>query len=383
VDNKLKKVFDPTKTYAVALGGGGAKGGYEVGVWRSLEEEGLKYNAVSGTSVGALNGALMTMRDINAAQKLWSDIRYSDVMDVDDAYMKKLYSGEVRVNEVRPLLRRVFGVVREGGFDVTPLRNLMRKNIDTQKLKASDVAFYVMTYSITDKKGVEVDVRALPEDEICDMLLASAYFPAFKNEPLAGGKRFTDGGVVDELPINSLIKHGYKDIIAVRLKGSLGIERRVRVPKDTSVTYIQPMRKLGNTLNFSSEQSRYNIRLGYFDAKRFAYGLAGEYYYIDRTMTEREAYNELCDILSNYIALIGADISLRSLHESVIPRMAKEYGAEGDYSCVLLKYLESAGESLAIPEFRIITDRQLLDEVKAAAAKGGADIIPKAVSRLG
>ena len=281
----MKKVFDQSKTYAIALSGGGAKGGYEAGVWRSLEEEGLKYNAVSGTSVGALNGALMATHDLEECEKLWREIRYSNVMDVDDNEMGRIYSGEIRPKEVRPLIRKFIQVVRSGGFDVTPLRNLMRSHIDPHRIKTSNVAFYATTYSLTDKKAVEIDVRALPEEEICDMLLASAYFPAFKNEPLVGGKRYTDGGVVDRLPVEPLIKHGYTDIIAVRLTGGLGHEKHVRVPKGTTVSYIEPTRKLGNTLNFSQEQSAYNYKLGYYDAKRFAYGLLGEYYYIDRTLT--------------------------------------------------------------------------------------------------
>ena len=377
----MNKRFDPSKTYALALGGGGAKGGYEVGVWRSLTEEGLKYNAVSGTSVGALNGALMAMRDIDECEKLWNDIRYSQVIDVDDDEMERIYSGDIKPKEFRPLLRKVINVVRSGGFDVTPLRNLMKEHIDPAKIKSSDVAFYAMTYSLTDKKAVEIDVRTLPEEEICDMLLASAYFPAFKNEPLVGGKRYTDGGVVDRLPVEPLIKHGYTDIIAVRLTGGLGHEKHVRVPKGTTVSYIEPTRKLGNTLNFSQEQSAYNYKLGYYDAKRFAYGLLGEYYYIDRTLTEQQAYDELMSIIRGYMKLLGTEAPLRTLHEGLLPRISKEYGATGDYHDVLIHYLEYAGMRLELPEFRIVTDAQLLEEVRAASAEKG-EIIPKAFNKL-
>ena len=82
--------LDTSKTYAIALEGGGAKGAYQVGAWRALEDAGIRYNAVSGTSVGALNGAMMAMRDLPNAEKLWKDIRFSQVMNVDDETMDRI-----------------------------------------------------------------------------------------------------------------------------------------------------------------------------------------------------------------------------------------------------------------------------------------------------
>ena len=43
----------------LVLEGGGAKGAYEIGACKALEEIGINITAVTGTSVGALNGALL------------------------------------------------------------------------------------------------------------------------------------------------------------------------------------------------------------------------------------------------------------------------------------------------------------------------------------
>lgn len=360
----MQKELDFTKTYAVALSGGGAKGGYEVGAWKALDEEGLKYNAVSGTSVGALNGALMSMHALDEGIRLWSNITYSQVMDVNDETMGKVFRRDLAAKEIRPLLFKAIKIVQDGGFDVTPLRNLLREYIDPAAVKNSDVDLYIVTFSLTDKKEVNVTVKELPDDEICDMLLASAYFPAFKNEPLAGGKRFTDGGVTDRLPITPLLEHGHTDIIAIRLHDGLGHEKRVRPSDNVSITYIEPTRKLGNTLNFSAEQSRLNMRLGYYDAKRVIYGLEGSRYYLERTLTEYEAYAELMRFIDPYVKTHEPDVSLRAIHETVIPKLAKEHGATGDYYDILIKYVEHTAEALDIPEFRIIKDVDLIKEVK-------------------
>ena len=53
--------LDRNKTYGLALEGGGAKGAYQIGAWKALREAGIRFSAVSGTSVGALNGAMIVM----------------------------------------------------------------------------------------------------------------------------------------------------------------------------------------------------------------------------------------------------------------------------------------------------------------------------------
>ena len=87
----MKLRLDTSKTYAIALEGGGAKGAYEVGVWRALDEVDVRFDAVAGTSVGALNGAMMVMGELEQALRLWENIRFSQVFDADDEQLKKLY----------------------------------------------------------------------------------------------------------------------------------------------------------------------------------------------------------------------------------------------------------------------------------------------------
>ena len=41
------------KEYGIVLEGGGARGAYQIGVWKALREAGMKIKGVAGTSVGA------------------------------------------------------------------------------------------------------------------------------------------------------------------------------------------------------------------------------------------------------------------------------------------------------------------------------------------
>ena len=360
----MKLQLDNTKTYAIALEGGGAKGAYEVGVWQALEEAGIKYNAVSGTSVGALNGAMMVMRDMEGAVKAWKDIRLSDVIDLEgdqEENLHKVLNGELDLSDIHELIPQALDIIRNRGLDVAPLRAWVHEVADEKKIKASDVEFFVSTVSLTDRKGLEIKVNDLPEEEICDMLLASAYHPSFRLEKL-GGKYYADGGFVDTLPLHVLVEHGYKDIIAVRIPGH-GVERRFRMPEDVNVTLISTNSDLGGVLNFDAEQSRRNMLIGYLDAKRVLYGLYGHQYYIDRSMTDREALRLLLDRADE-----GSN--LRRVCERELPRIARRLDVNGgDYYELFIAVLEREAEALAIGHQYILTDRELLEQVETAKGK--------------
>lgn len=349
--------LDRNKTYGLALEGGGAKGAYQIGAWKALREAGIRFSAVSGTSVGALNGAMIVMDDLEKAENVWNNIHFSQVMDVDDEEMRKLMNRDIPLSELKSTLRSVADIVRNRGFDVTPLRKWVAEVVDADKICHSDIDFFIVTYSLSDHQELELKASDLDEDELCDMLLASAYLPAFRLEKL-GGKYYADGGVQDVVPIHALVENGCKDIIALRIFG-FGIEKRFRIPDDVHVTTIGPTADLGNILNFDAEQSRQNMRLGYFDAQRVLYGLYGSTYYIDRTMSEDAARQQLLEYIG------PDDGSLRTFHEKTLPQIAKALKCEGDYYDLLIAVLEHDAQALGIESTRIVTDMELLETILA------------------
>lgn len=350
--------IDNSKTYAIALEGGGAKGGYEIGVWQALDEAGIKYNAVSGTSVGALNGGLMAMRDLPRAIDAWNNMKLGKVIELDEEQEENLsraFNGDIGFDDVQRLIPEALEIIKNRGLDVAPLRAWVREVVDARAIKESDVELYIATVSITDRKALEVKVNDLPEDQICDMLLASAYHPTFKLEKL-GGKFYTDGGFVDTLPLHALVTNGYKDIIAVRIPG-IGHNRRFKMPDDVNVTYIATNADLGGVLNFDAEQSRRDMAIGYLDAKRVLYGLYGKHYYIERSMTDREALNMLLDSLET-------GVNLRQFCERDLPRVARHLDAEGDYYELLIAVLEDAAAKQDIDSMRIYKDTELVSRLE-------------------
>lgn len=359
--------LDPTITYAIALEGGGAKGAYEIGVWKALREAGIKFDAVAGTSVGALNGAMYAIGDFDKAVECWSNIQLNQVMKLepgDEETMAPLLKGEFSLRDIRSLqdvsdlLKKAFDVVRSGGLDTAPLRSWIAEVIDPEALKNSPVQLYVTTINITDREAQEVHIQEVPVDEIHNMLLASAYHPTFKQEKL-GGKNYADGGFFDSLPLHALTETGHRQIIAVHMPG-MGIERRYKVPEDTVIIDIETNADLGGVLNFTSEQALRDMKIGYYDALRTLYGLIGETYYIDPMLTEQEAL----DLLLAQPDMRALSGNLAHFLEEDLPEMAKKAGTKAqNYNEYLRVYLEQRAAEKGLEVYHVYTAKEMLDKL--------------------
>lgn len=65
----------------LVLGGGGAKGAYQIGCWQALRESGIdRFGALAGTSVGALNAVLVAQDDFDRAVRIWHDMGFGRVL---------------------------------------------------------------------------------------------------------------------------------------------------------------------------------------------------------------------------------------------------------------------------------------------------------------
>lgn len=372
----MKLTLDLSKEYGIVLEGGGAKGAYQVGAWKALKEAGIRIRGIAGSSVGALNGAMMCMDDLEKAEEIWKNMEYSRVMEVSDETMKALKRKDFKSLNLQEILTSGFQFIKDGGFNAAPLRKLIDEVVgDEMRIRLSDREFYAMTYSVSDHKGLAVDLRSGEEGTVKDMLLASAYFLAFKNEKL-GGKRYRDGGGFNNVPINVLIDKGYEDIIAIRIYGwGFDRERVTAIPEGVTVYHIAPRQDLGGILDFDGKQCRKNMKLGYYDAKRFLYGLSGRIYYIDAPDSEPYYFHKLMSELALFrlyardlksLEGLQEGLDYREYTEKLFPEMALRLKLrEGwDYKDFYLALLEELAKGLRVNRFHIYTVDSLLGKIK-------------------
>ena len=244
----------------LVLSGGGAKGAYEVGVYKALKKLHKKINVVTGTSIGAINAMFVTQNDLKGALKLWKNISFKTIYDeeaftlLEDEKLSKIY------------MQYAKNFINEGGLDVQKMKNIFDKYFKPNKFFKSNINYGLITYNFTKNKPVLKAKNDLNKTNVKDYVIASAScYPAFKPYLIAN-EMYIDGGYYDNLPINLAIDMGATEIIAVDLR-AIGFKKTVK-DKTIPITYIAPRNKIGSFLVFDKNQAKNSIKLGYNDTMK-------------------------------------------------------------------------------------------------------------------
>lgn len=289
------------KKKALVLSGGGARGAYQAGVLRYLEEIGWKPDIISGTSVGAINAcAIGSGMDSQKLTELWLQLNQKHIMR---------YS---IWNMLKGLFRRKYYPLVE----TYPLRKFIHEHLDFTRLNQTQTKVIISAVNILSS---ELRFFENPNLKI-EHILASSAIPMIFPWQMIDGEPYWDGGVMANTPILPALTHEASEIVVVLLSpvgsstimetpvtkdealerlfelyllGSYrsveqGLEYRKSVMNGltsienfflnlrtqftkTKISVIAPkqMLGLGSILNFKKEQAERLVTQGYVDAKEF------------------------------------------------------------------------------------------------------------------
>ena len=237
---------------AVVLSGGGAKGSYQLGVWKALRELHIKYDIVTGTSIGALNGVFMCENSYFKAKRIWRRLN-----------LEYLFNELPKSNKEIDILKLFGGnFIKNGGMDIKKIESILEDNVNKRKFYNSKIDYGLITYNFTTKKPLILSKEKIPHDKLIDYLMASATcYPAFKMKEIDGDK-YIDGGYYDNLPVELAIELGAEFLIIVDL-GSPGFKKRPSKQVDSIV--IKPKNNISFFLNFDEKTAKINVKFGYND----------------------------------------------------------------------------------------------------------------------
>lgn len=352
----------------LALEGGGAKGAFHVGALQAFFDRGITFDAVTGTSIGALNGAMIAQGDFETLKMLWTNAAISKVADVDDAEFDKLMSGDYDRSLVKYLVKKAREVISSRGMPIDKLKSIVDKYIDEDKLRASKIDYGLVTVAVSNGwEPMELFKEDVPEGLLKDYILASAYYPLY-NRPEIGGKRFLDGGIYNNCPISPLVRKGYSDIVAIRTGSRMPM--RGVIDRSVKVTYVIPSESLGGTVDLRKSHVEYNMKLGYFDALRALDKLGGFRYYIE-PMEVAEAMSFMLNLRESAFSDLSDVLREKGPRNTIFAHAFAVAHAELDlpdkFGAVetMTAILEEAARIHGVEKFKIYTLNDFLKEIKS------------------
>lgn len=304
---------DPRKI-GLVLSGGGAKGAYLAGVLRAMAEHGLQPSAVAGTSIGALNGAIVaSCRDVSTAavtlNEVWNEMAECSPIALNNQGLAVMLGDALlRVAttlaspRAAPLIAKLAKAgkmyAKRQGIDMSvlssdPVTKILRRRLDYGTTKnwlpfwvaafrgtAGDAIWETIKgygFNMDNNKSEFFKVQDFEPKDVEALILASAALPVLYPKQVLGDSVFFDGGIggarrqQGNTPITPLIEHGCERCIVTHLSnGSLwtrsafpGVEvLEVRPSDDLAPEGAKAM------LNFSREKIHLLMEMGFKDASK-------------------------------------------------------------------------------------------------------------------
>ena len=247
------------KKIALVLGGGGAKGSYQIGVLKALHETKIlkRVRVASGTSIGAIH-TLLLMHDLSIEEMInvWKEFTNEAI------YGKNKFKETLNVSgfyNTKGILEKILPFTNEEAFRNTKIEGYVTlAKVPTKGLFAK-----------LNMKNYEKEVVFLNESEHpLKAVLASAAIPLVFGEKEIEGTRYVDGGLVDNFPFTPALIANANIIISIGLDPKLLPTKPL--PGRLHIDFT-PLEELGPfpkvSLDFSPEKTQQYFDLGYENAK--------------------------------------------------------------------------------------------------------------------
>jgi NTE family protein len=218
----------PTLSVDFALQGGGSHGAFTWGVLdRMLEERWLKIEAISGTSAGAMNAAILVTGYVKdgvegaraALDAYWRKVaeasRFSPLQRSPlDRMMNRWTLDGSPAYLWLDLMSRVVSPYTINPFGDNPLRALVVESADFEAIAKAPIKLFITATNVHTGRG-----RILRNKEItADVLLASACLPTMFQAIEIDGVPYWDGGYAGNPTLTPLVRESdAKDVIIVQI----------------------------------------------------------------------------------------------------------------------------------------------------------------------
>lgn len=266
----------------LVLGGGGAKGCYHVGALAAFAQMKKRFDAVSGTSIGALVGFFYVQENLEGLTEFVMSMKPTHIA-------RELPSLPTNFKETVVGARTVLGFVTkyaEEKMDITPLRQRFASMCSYDQFMSSPVGYACMTFNDTTHQGQTFYKKDFTKELCEDIVMASAAcYPAFPKVTM-NGEVFMDGGYADNVPV-SLMDAMLPEPDGVTVIDIHDPSEPVLPSLKPGMTYLQPLLHPGNSLDFTRTHALQLYRQGYLEMMKYYDQMPGYLYtFTDRNWQE-------------------------------------------------------------------------------------------------
>lgn len=185
---------------AFVLGGGGVRGAVEVGMLEALLEAGVSPDLVVGSSIGAINGALVASDPspavVDRLVRAWTSPQAQAVYgDSWTRQLRRLASTRTHLNSPEPL------------------RHLLEEALGTDAT-FEDLAVPLRVVAANIERAAEHWFSSGP---LIPAVLASASVPGLLPPTRIDGEHFIDGGIVNSIPIEVAVRAGARTVFVLQV----------------------------------------------------------------------------------------------------------------------------------------------------------------------
>lgn len=207
----------------LALGGGGAKGFFHIGVLKALTSLGIKIHSISGTSIGALIGALYALHlDAEKVEEVTLNILNKYKREIEAL---KSYGGSSDVEEKRLFLEKSFDFVKEIYLwnlriirpylvNPKPFLRVFRELLGLATFNECKLPFQCSAVDL-----IKGELISLERGFLYKAVMASCSLPGFFPPLRMREKLLVDGGVLAPVP-SLLLKEKVDFIVGVSLESA-------------------------------------------------------------------------------------------------------------------------------------------------------------------
>lgn len=256
----------------MVFNGGGGKGAYQIGVMKAILSLGLDRHiqAISGTSVGALNAAFFINGDFQLAERTWLTISPDKILSVKSSSIVNSLSETGFLVDNSRIQRYANALEGYGIFSRKGMLQIMEESINLQKISSSSIPFYTTCVELPSFEKRYFRLNDLPLEHIKTLLLATSAIPVVFPPESLNRKLYIDGGILDNSPVQPLYDEGC-DIIIVAALNRYDIIQKKQFA-NAKIIEIIPQESQGNlfngTLQFTAKSAKRRIQHGFEDAMR-------------------------------------------------------------------------------------------------------------------